>query len=242
MVIPGVLLLAAYTARSQAYAQALARHGLYPEKVLLLGDPMSERLRDITWPDDAPGPDFFIPDLSEPLLETCERNDWAYERVPESSVNSPAILNQLVAIGPRAVVYSGYGGEIVSKEILDAGAPFLHIHSGWLPEQRGSTTLYYSILSESYCGVSALLLDENIDTGSILARKSYPLPLPGVDIDYLYDSALRADLLVEVLEAFSRTAEFPDPIDASGNETAFYVIHPVLKHLAVLSLSARARD
>ena len=88
---------------------------------------------------------------------------------------------------------------MVPEEMLGLGIPFLHIHSGWLPEYRGSTTVYYSLLNDGDCGVTAILLKPEIDNGDIVARKKYPAPAYGVDIDHLYDNAIRADLLSEVL-------------------------------------------
>ena len=116
---------------------------------------------------------------------------------------------------------------------------FIHAHAGWLPEYRGSTTIYYSLIDRNDCAVSVIELKPKIDTGDILARKRYSAPIPGIDIDYIYDNQIRADLLSETLRSYWENKEF-DMIISQNEEksTTYYVIHPLLKHLAILSISS----
>lgn len=223
MNLSGVLFLAAFTARSQAYAKAMQDASLFPSHILLFG---AERA-------NLPGQKENNTLLSQ-LVASFEVSVIHHE---ELSVNDPAIIASVKKLNPRLIIYSGYGGQIVGKELLSLGPPVLHIHSGWLPDYRGSTTLYYSILNERSCATSAILLSPRIDEGTIVARKKYPLPTLAEDIDYVYDSSLRADLLKEVLTDWARQGEFSQMIPQKrGEGTTYYVIHPLLKHLAILSL------
>ena len=88
----GVVLAAAYTLRSRAYAQALAQAGLAPDRVILYGDPGLDVPRDIPSPVDAVDsiPDLFLPDFSETLTTTCEKNGWTHESSQAPSINSAA--------------------------------------------------------------------------------------------------------------------------------------------------------
>ena len=135
------------------------------------------------------------------------------------------------------MIYSGYGGQLVGTAALDLGFDFLHLHGGWLPDYRGSTTVYYSWLKEGRCGVSALILDKEIDSGPIVARRHYPLPPRGMDVDSYYDNMIRADLLVDIMRDFAADGTLPR-IPNEGGGLTYYVIHPVLKHMALLSLEA----
>ncbi|MAF95815.1 MAG: methionyl-tRNA formyltransferase [Rhodospirillaceae bacterium] len=234
----GILFLAAFTNRSRAYAQALAAAGLSPEKVILFGSPPAAKPAD-------QGPDkgveeiegLFIPDLGEPLEETVARAGWDVQHCPAKDVNDPALSRLLLDLQPRLVIYSGYGGQLVGAAVLDLGFDFLHLHCGWLPDYRGSTTVYYSWLKEGRCGVSALILEKEIDSGPIVARRRYPLPPRGMDVDSYYDNMLRAALLVNVLKDFTADGTLPRIPNEDGGLT-YYVIHPVLKHIALLSLEA----
>ena len=123
----------------------------------------------------------------------------------------------------------------MKEGLLGLGIPFLHMHSGWLPEYGGSTTLYYSWLTERRCAVTAFFMDLKIDNGPIIQRRRYPTPPPGIDVDHLYDGAIRADMLVRVLSGVFRDGRF-STVSGNGKTRTYYVIHPVLKHLALLSL------
>ena len=67
--------------------------------------------------------------------------------------------------------------------------------------------------------------------------RRYPLPPQGIDVDRLYDPAIRADLLIRVLRDMSAAAAQAQPQDMRTGHT-YFVVHPVLKHLALLSLPA----
>ncbi|MGB6009488.1 formyltransferase family protein [Castellaniella sp.] len=233
--LPGMGLVAAPTARSQAYIQALAASGLHPEFVLLLGDhgpgapaapPSPQRWRGIP-----------LVDLNEPVIATCHRAGIRTLTVAASSVNDAPALEALRQLQPHTLIYSGAGGQIVSSEALGLGARFLHMHAGHIPDYRGSTTIYYALLNGAPPAVTAIFLDARIDTGGILARRSYPAPDRNIDIDRIYDASIRADTLIRLLRDYATTGSFAPPSPQKQDEGAtYFVIHPVLKHLAILGL------
>ncbi|WP_028454390.1 formyltransferase family protein [Chitinilyticum litopenaei] len=231
-----VLMIAAYSARSQAYLQTLLSRGLAPGHVLLLGEapapaalaPAAAWLNGIR-----------LPDLGEPLAATLAAAGIASSHIADRDINAPAVLAAIRQQQPGLIIFSGYGGQIVGRELIGAGIPILHVHSGWLPDFRGSTTVYYSLLEEGRCAASALLLDTDIDTGPVLLRKHFPAPPLGTDVDLQYDTAIRAEVLADVIEHHASTGRLPDPqAQLAGEGNSYYVIHPVLKHLALLSLPA----
>lgn len=236
-ILSGVLFLAGFTSRSRAYAQAMLQAGIRPENILIFGPEngglpgQSDRVTGTK--DVNPATEIFLPDHSIPLGETCRLLGSDIAQINVDDINHPQVLKELKHFAPSLVVYSGYGAQIVGKKAL-ALAPFLHVHSGWLPDERGSTTLYYGWLQKNRCGVSAILLSESIDTGPIIRRKEYPPPSKNIDPDHVYDGAIRADLLVEVLQEYDARGKFISMITQSGEGTSYYVIHPVLKHLARL--------
>lgn len=240
MILYNVLLLAAHTARSQAYAQALANYDLTPQWVILYGaeggDLPGQKKNSQAADIQLSG--MFIPDLSETVKDTCIRNGWNVNAVDTTDVNADEIYQKIMALDPQLVIYSGYGAQIVGFQLLDLGVPFLHMHAGWLPSYRGSTTVYYSLLNDRNCGVTAILLNKKIDEGPIVGRRNYPPPPAGVDIDYLYDGVIRSNLLISVLQDYIENQKFSDIHHQDVNKGyTYYVIHPVLKHLAILSLS-----
>ena len=142
MKLEGVWFLAGDTARSQAYAQAMVRRRIEPEGVLFFSESNEQRVdRQTATRTKTSLQDPYLPDLQIPLLETCRSGGWPLHWIASDDVNDPRIAEKIRKASPRLVIYSGYGGQIVQKATLAVGQPFLHIHSGWLPEERGSTTL-----------------------------------------------------------------------------------------------------
>lgn len=245
--VKGLVCLAARTARSNAYLQALAAARFSPEAVVLIGSDGAGRSGQLDANTDvlteANVGSLFLPDLSRPLTSTVDALQTVVYEPGVDSVNDPRVSALLADLAPELVLFSGFGGEIVSAELCGRW-PLLHLHSGWLPEYRGSTTVYYSWLMQGHCAVSAILLAPEIDAGPIIARKRFPAPPSGLNADYIYDPAIRADLLVEVVEKFYDTGVLSNAGDVAASEAGstgnwgpnvYFVIHPTLKNLAIAS-------
>jgi methionyl-tRNA formyltransferase len=234
MKLEGVLFLAGYTSRSKSYAQAMYRDGLIPDHIFLYGVPAAKLVGagnqnvDITRDDN-----LFMPNLSVDLADTVNDMGSGITILDECDVNSAELSRKLSETSPELVIYSGYGGQIVPKALCDKYM-FLHMHSGLLPQYRGSTTIYYSILLEKGCGVTGILLNEGIDSGEIVSQRCYPLPPKGVDIDFQYDNAIRADLLTKTLAEYcANNSGFAGIKNRVEEGDDYYVIHPVLKNIAI---------
>lgn len=238
---PHVAFLAADTMRSRGFAQALAAHGARLGRVVIVKVPDGAQRwgqRDAAPSSDGSLGAYFVPDLDIPLEETCKALSDDVLSLKTGTVNSPDVAAALPADAFRFIVYSGFGGELVGRELLEGSAPLLHMHAGWLPDYRGSTTAFYSWLRDGTCGVSAILLSAEIDQGAILDRKRYSPPPAGMDCDYLYDAVLRSDLLLSVMTHLAKTDALPAEMQQQADEgETYYIIHPVLKHLAILGNS-----
>ena len=109
------------------------------------------------------------------------------------------------------------------------GKRFLHVHGGYLPDYKGSTTNYYSLLDGNNMGATSIFLSEEIDSGPILVKKQFPAPDDRKDIDHFYDSILRAKVLVDTLKEYSMNGKFIFGENTNGKGETYYIIHPVLK-------------
>ncbi|WP_017906241.1 formyltransferase family protein [Pseudomonas asplenii] len=240
---PDLVLLCARTARSVTYLQALHAAGIVPDQVLVYGQSNSTPHTNRAWQaTQADG--LFLPDLKEDVSTCLERLGWPHVICAADALDDPVLLACVKMANPGLLVYSGYGGQLVPAALLKC-YPVLHIHSGWLPDYRGSTTIYYQILEQRQCAASALLLDESIDTGPVLARKVYPLPPAGLDVDYVYDNTIRADLLVQVLSGWRRDPASLKPLTQEQSQAQtppYFIIHPLLKHLALLAVDQQEKQ
>jgi len=237
-----ILFLAANTARSQGYAQALINAGYALNSAVLINKPgknapgqikADTSIVQINKTQD----DLFYPDFSIPLSDSLGILAQRVDMVDSGTVNDKKIIEIIRASNSDLVIYSGFGGEIVKTEVLSLGPRILHMHSGYLPEYRGSTTVYYSILNENRCGVSAILLREEIDVGEIVKRIWFDAPSKDINIDYSYDIAIRSYTLVQVLNEWNENKDFTNVTEQSMDEgDVYYVIHPLLKHISIMSL------
>ena len=124
------------------------------------------------------------------------------------------------------------GGGILKEDILNCESKFIHFHPGIVPNYRGSTCFYYSMINENQCGVTAFFMDKHLDTGKIILQKTFDSPNHEF-VDNVYDPYIRSETLVEVLKnnyLISKNLK-----EQSSEGETYYIIHPVLKHIAILS-------
>ena len=244
MPLNDVGMVAASTTRSSAYLQALVRNNVLPGFVLLLensGGQMPGQLAatsaaTTTVLPDA-GLDYWSDSAFDPIIPVqaiLDQHNVPYEISPNKDINDPAVVNLLAARAESVFIYSGFGGVILRQPLLSCGKHFLHVHGGYLPDFKGSTTNYYSLLCEGSMGASAIFLSAEIDCGPILMRKSFPAPEIRSCIDHIYDSAARAKVLVDTLKRYEASKKWEFELQNNEGGETYYVIHPVLKHIAIL--------
>lgn len=154
--------------------------------------------------------------------------------VTATDINAPEVAAALNALGQSIVIFSVTGGALLRDPLLQLGKRFLHAHPGRLPEFRGSTTIYYSLLAGVPITVSAIFLTAAIDTGPIIASREYPAPADRREIDLAFDASIRADLLASVLAKYREKGRFGEQPQTEAEAETYYIIHPVLKHLAIM--------
>jgi methionyl-tRNA formyltransferase len=230
--LKGIGVIAAPTFRSRAYLQMLAARGMQPEIVLHL--PAEEDVWDgpaMLELQITPHSEVFEFHPGETARKTVEAQGWSSIDLTSVDVNSNSGVVAISGLSTKVLIYSGMPKALLREPLLKTGIRFLHIHGGYVPAYRGATGFYFGLLERGKLGVSAIWLDEGIDTGPIIARDWYR-PIFGVDIDLIMDPVVRADLLVNLLSHYLAHKQFPST-EQSGASENFFVIHPVLKHLAL---------
>ena len=239
-------MLAADTSRSRAYLQALVRHDLLPSRVLMLPAPSNRLLpgqsdASAARPESAPAnceDDLWSEasfDPTEPLVETLARAGILARALDRDDINDPDVIAEIGACRESVFIYSGYGGTLLGPELLATGKRFLHVHGGYLPDFKGSTTNYYSLLAEDALGASSLFLSREIDSGPVLRRSKFPPPPDRRAIDHVFDAAARSKVLVETLQDYAVSGGWRFALTENVGGSTYFIIHPVLKHIAILS-------
>lgn len=224
-------LLAADSGRSRAYLDMLGRAGLLPRRAVVLHTPAVT-----TAPRRQAHTTLF--DNVTPLPQALARAGVPHVEIAASDINAPEVCAAVAAGDEAYVIFAGPAGAIVRSPLFETGKHFIHVHPGRVPDFRGSTPMYYSLLAEGRMAASAILLAPRIDDGPILAVREFVPPEDRTTIDLAFDPWMRAALLVDVCKAYIQTNQLAPEPQADCGQTAFFVIHPVLKHLAILG----ARD
>ena len=238
-------IIVADTSRSRAYINSLLKNELKPSWVLLLDDFSSRQTLpgkakniqkveiDENWPEANFNP-------NEPIINLLKRYNLKFDIANSKDINDEKVINLIKNSQPKVLIYSGYGGAILRNEILNLGKDFLHIHGGYLPEYKGSTTNYYSLLNENFIGASSIFLTKEIDCGPIFRRFKTNPNIERNKLDHIYDSAIRSRVLIDTIKYFKKNYPNYENLNNKKGET-YYIIHPVLKHIAILSDSIESK-
>ena len=226
--------------RSKAYIQNLANHNMKPNLVIICKQTKKkkyfENQKNFKKVFKFKGKEITL-DSNEKLINTCQKLNWKYIVIYSHTINCSQCKKILEKNNSQYLIYSGFGGEIIKEEIISSCKSIIHFHSGWLPKFRGSTPIYYSIIKEKQIAVSSIIINKKIDSGKIILRKKFPLPTENIDIDNCYDPIIRADLMINTLKLISLKTKIKFKNNNRNKGIDHYIIHPVLKNLAIKMLN-----
>lgn len=213
--------------RSKAYLQKLIENNFVLDEIIFLNDRRKVREYNTKMIKQSIKNSF---DIGISVESTLKNNNLEYHEFDFVDINNQELITYLKKLKIDYCIFTG--GGILKSDIINSGIKFIHFHSGIVPLYRGSTTFYYSILNEKKCGVTAYVMDENLDTGDIIYQKTFSKP-DHEFVDEIYDSHIRSETLIEVMEKkLIQNSKFKKQVDSG--ET-YHIIHPVLKHIALLS-------
>ena len=112
------------------------------------------------------------------------------------------VVKELLTIACDYIVVAAYG-QILPRAILDH-APCINLHASILPQYRGASPIQQTLLNDDkQTGVTAMLMEEGLDTGDILKVQKVDVP-KDMMVETLFDTLteVAVDLTVEVLENF----------------------------------------
>ena len=135
-----------------------------------------------------------------PVKELAEKNGIPV--LQAQKVRAPEFIEILKGMNPDLIVVVAFG-QILPKALLDIPKfGCINVHASLLPRYRGAAPLNWCIINgETETGVTTMLMDEGLDTGAMLLKKTTPID-PEEDTRSLHDrlSVLGADTLSETLD------------------------------------------
>lgn len=134
-----------------------------------------------------------------------------------ATLKKPEEVERVRHLKPDLIVLAAYG-RLIPPEIL-AIPPLacLNVHPSLLPKYRGPSPIIAPILAEDEeTGVTLFILDESMDTGPVLARRSLPISSEDTgETLSLKLAQLGAELLLETVPRWARGEIKPQPQDHS---------------------------
>ncbi len=139
-------------------------------------------------------------------VRAIEHNIEVYQ--PKSLKEKEAI-QQVCSIECDLIVVAAYG-QILPKDILEY-RPCINLHASILPKYRGASPIQQALLNgDSITGVTAMLMDEGLDTGDILTIQECEIT-PDETAPELFKKLthIAASVTLEVVKNFSNYTPKP---------------------------------
>ena len=152
--------------------------------------------------------------------------ELGYEIFQPSSAKTPEFYEKLVSLSPDIFAVIAFG-HILPKKILSIPANgAVNLHASLLPKYRGPAPIQWAIINmEKETGVTAMLMNEGLDTGDILLSEKTEIT-PKETSSSLHDrlALIAGNLLIKTLACMSEKSIMPSP---QNNMLATYA--PIFK-------------
>ena len=140
--------------------------------------------------------------LTPPIVKTIALQNGISVYQP-NRLRDEDIIKEVISIECDYIVVAAYG-QILPKEILNH-APCINLHASILPQYRGASPIQQTLLNgDTTTGVTAMLMDEGLDTGDIIKIATIDV---GADemAESLFErlADVASDLTVDVLQNFA---------------------------------------
>jgi len=173
----------------------------YAEEILktLLGTSDIEVVAVYTQPDKPVGRKKV---MTPPVVKTLAIENTIDVYQP-SRLRDEDVVNELLKIKCDYIVVAAYG-QILPRAILDH-APCINLHASILPEYRGASPIQQTLLNgDTKTGVTAMLMEEGLDTGDILKIETIDVPDTMMVVELFNElTTVACSLTVDILHNFN---------------------------------------
>jgi len=137
------------------------------------------------------------------IKKYCLDNNLNIPIYQPSSLKDENVVKVIKNLNPDFIIVAAYG-QILPKDILNI-APCINLHASLLPKYRGASPIQSAILnSDKYSGITAMLMNEGLDSGDILAWEYCEVGDKKVNELFEKLSKIAANLSVFVLNNYKK--------------------------------------
>jgi methionyl-tRNA formyltransferase len=139
-------------------------------------------------------------------IAALEKNIPIYQ---PTRLRDAEVIEHVKSIECDLIIVAAYG-QILPKEILDY-VPCINLHASILPQYRGASPIQQSLLNnDAQSGVTAMWMDEGLDTGSIIKIATIDIASDEM-VASLYErlTLLACELTLDVVHLWDRVRATP---------------------------------
>jgi methionyl-tRNA formyltransferase len=132
-----------------------------------------------------------------------------------ATLRDPEVVAEIAAFEPEVIVVAAYGKILPPGVLAVPPGGCINGHASLLPKYRGAAPIQWAIINgERETGVTIILMDEEMDHGPILVKRSTPIA-PAETAGELHDrlADMVADCLIEALDGIESGALTPEAQD-----------------------------
>jgi methionyl-tRNA formyltransferase len=141
--------------------------------------------------------------MTPPVVKTlAQKNN--IEVYQPYSLRDEEVVKELLKIECDYIVVAAYG-QILPRTVLDH-APCINLHASILPQYRGASPIQQTLLNDDkITGVTAMLMEEGLDSGDILKIDTIAVP-KDMMVESLFESLTKvaSTLTIDVLQNFEK--------------------------------------
>jgi methionyl-tRNA formyltransferase len=113
-------------------------------------------------------------DLKPPAVKVLAET-YNLEILQPQKLSDEGVYEAIMDAKPDYIIVAAFG-QLLPKNILDI-APCINLHASLLPQYRGASPVQQSLLNaDKFTGVTAMLMEEGLDSGPILAYRYFRIP------------------------------------------------------------------
>ena len=166
-----------------------------------------------TQPDKPKGRGY---ELTPPPVKVCAEK-YSIPVFQPKTMRDGEALRIINSLNADLIVVIAFGKILPAEILTSVKYGCINIHASLLPKLRGAAPIQWSILNgETETGVTSMQMDEGIDTGDMLIKKSIKIT-DSMTAGELHDSlsVLGAEVLIETLTALEKDELSPQKQDNS---------------------------
>ncbi len=101
--------------------------------------------------------------------------EYGLQVLQPEKLSDEGVYESIVKVNPDYIVVAAFG-QMLPKKILEI-APCINLHASLLPLYRGASPVQQSLLNgDEFTGITAMLMEEGLDSGPILAYRYFKIP------------------------------------------------------------------